>query len=127
MKYTVVNQNGSKVAATTGDYRMTADEILEACEIPIARTVEDHISMPENGMYDINNLIIEGSLEDGELQQARFIVKDEYIGEFYGWADVDLDEIENGRMDIFSIEDLKELARGWSVNIWDVLNMVEEM
>lgn len=55
----------------------------------------------------------------------KFVAKDEYIDDFYGSVESDI--IEDCQTNGLTIDDLKELARGRSIDIGDVLNIVEEM
>lgn len=47
------------IATLTANHSMTDEEICEACGIELAITEEDFENMPENGKYDISELVID--------------------------------------------------------------------
>ena len=54
----VIKFDGKIIAELTTNHSMTNEEICEACGIEIAITQEDFEGLPENGMYDIDDLEI---------------------------------------------------------------------
>lgn len=57
MKHTI-KFNGEIIAELTTNHGMTDEEICEACGIRLAITKEDYEGLPENGMYDMEELEI---------------------------------------------------------------------
>lgn len=101
-----------KLATCNGSWDWSNEDVADECGVDI------------NG-NDVHNVIVHRELEPGELQDVKFVAKDEYIDDFYGSVESDI--IEDCQTNGLTIDDLKELARGWSIDIGDVLNMVEEM
>lgn len=49
---------GEVVATLLTNHSMTKDEILEVCDIQVARTEEEYANVPENEMYFFEDLEI---------------------------------------------------------------------
>lgn len=54
----IIRFEGEIIAELTTNHSMTDEEVCEACGIELARTQEDYENIPENGMYDIDDLEI---------------------------------------------------------------------
>lgn len=52
--------NGKEIGkALVGGATFTDEEICEIAGVELARTEEDFVNMPENGKYDLSELVIE--------------------------------------------------------------------
>lgn len=51
--------DGEVIGTVLSNHSMTDEEICEAAGIELAQTQEDYENMPENGMYDLDDLTIE--------------------------------------------------------------------
>lgn len=55
----IIKFEGEVIGSVLTNHSMTEEEILYFADIQIAKTEDDFLGMPENGMYDFNDLVFE--------------------------------------------------------------------